>query len=68
VAAAIGWAKQNLDFEYLKCQVDEKNISSKKIAESNGRIAEDRYQRENARGGKMNLVEYRIYPTEKETK
>lgn len=65
IAAAIEWARQNLSFDYLKYPVDEDNIPSRKIAEANGGVVEGEYEAENARGEKMRVVEYRIYPTER---
>ncbi|MCL2869630.1 GNAT family N-acetyltransferase [Candidatus Saccharibacteria bacterium] len=68
VTAAVKWAQQNLSFDYLKYPVEKLNIKSRKIAEMNGGILEDEYLGEDARGEKMCLVEYRIYPKDKNMK
>lgn len=36
VSALVRWAKDNIDFEYLKYPVDRRNYASRRIAEQNG--------------------------------
>ena len=55
------WIEKNIQFEYIIYPVDRQNIASVKIAEFIGGIVEKEYQKPNASGKMLDLIEYRIY-------
>ncbi len=59
------WADENLDYEYILCPVDSKNMASRRIPEFLGGEIFREYDEVNMSGRKLNLLEYRIYPLEK---
>ena len=62
IGAIIGWAKDNVEYEYIKYPVDVRNVASKRIPEHYGGVVKDRYKATNATGAELDLVEYWIYP------
>jgi RimJ/RimL family protein N-acetyltransferase len=62
VTAMASWAFANLSVRYLIYPVDRLNIASRMIPESLGAIIEAEYQKTNASGRVLDLIEYRIYP------
>jgi RimJ/RimL family protein N-acetyltransferase len=58
------WIDKNLKYKYLLYPVDKKNIASRKIAESLGGIIETEYIKTGMSGNILDMVEYRIYPTD----
>ncbi len=64
MAGAMGWARENLKFRYVKYPVVKENWPSRKVAEFLGGVVEDEYPKANAVGVVRDLVEYRIYPGE----
>ncbi|MBI4100302.1 GNAT family N-acetyltransferase [Candidatus Microgenomates bacterium] len=61
VTALVNWARENLNYKYLKYPVDKNNIASRKIPESLGGVVEDEYIKTTPEGKKLDEVEYRIY-------
>lgn len=59
------WADEHLDYEYIIYPVAIKNIASRKIPELLGGEVVREYIGENQLGEKMEEVEYRIYPSNK---
>jgi chorismate synthase len=55
------WAEKNLNFEYLKYDVDKKNIASKKIPESLGGKVVKEFIKETADKRKLNIIQYNIF-------
>jgi RimJ/RimL family protein N-acetyltransferase len=62
VTALCDWALENLDFDYLTYPVDRRNVPSRRIPEALGGVIEAEYQKTNASGNLLDLLEYRIYP------
>lgn len=62
VNALSGWAKENLDFDYLVYPVDRRNLPSRRIPEALGGVVAAEYRQINASGNELDLLEYRIYP------
>jgi len=54
------WCDKNLNYKYLTYQVDERNLASRKIAESLGGIIKKRYKRKNLSGKTVSALEYWI--------
>lgn len=65
IVAVKKWADENLDYHYLLYPVADKNISSRKIAESLGGKIEAEYDEKGLGGNKYHCLEYRIYPKRK---
>jgi RimJ/RimL family protein N-acetyltransferase len=61
ITGVIEWAKQNLDFNYLKYPVDRHNIPSRKIPERNNGVIRREYLEKNTVGKELDIVEYWIY-------
>jgi RimJ/RimL family protein N-acetyltransferase len=61
ITAMYNWAKENLQFEYLKYSVDKDNLPSIKIPESLGGIVTEETTMTGLAGNVLNLLEYRIY-------
>lgn len=55
------WADKNISYDYLFYPVAPENIASRKIPESMGGKVFREYETTNLNGGKMTMVEYRIY-------
>lgn len=68
VAALCEWALEELDFDYLKYPVDRRNIASRRIPESLGGKVEAEYEQTSEAGDVLDLLEYRLYPTELRTR
>ncbi|HVZ12215.1 MAG TPA: GNAT family N-acetyltransferase [Patescibacteria group bacterium] len=62
IHALKNWIDRNLSYRYIFYPVDNRNIASRKIAESLGGIIEDEYKKTNMQGNILDMVEYRIYP------
>lgn len=62
VTALAYWALANLDFDYLIYPVDRRNFASRKIPELLGGTIEAEYDKVNASGATLDIVEYRITP------
>lgn len=61
IKSLVSWARENIEFEYLKYPVDRNNYASRRIPEKlHGRIAKE-YKSENINGGELDTVEYWIY-------
>jgi ribosomal-protein-alanine N-acetyltransferase len=61
IEAIYNWAKQNLNFKYIKYSVERENISSIKIPEMlEGKVHRE-YKMKNMAGRIQDLLEYRIY-------
>lgn len=60
--ALYDWARENIEFDYIKYPVDRRNIPSRKIPESLGGIIAKEYKEKNMAGFELDEVEYRIYP------
>jgi hypothetical protein len=56
------WAMVNLDFDYLIYPVDRRNLPSRKIPESLGGSIKAEYEKTNASGAVLDILEYRITP------
>ena len=63
LTAVAYWALDNLSFNYLIYPVDRRNTPSRKIPESLGGIVEAEYEATGQAGNKLDLIEYRIYPS-----
>lgn len=61
VSGLIDYAKENLNFTYLKYPVDKENVPSRKIPERQGAKIEEEYTIQNLVGKELNILEYRIY-------
>ncbi len=61
ITSLIDWARNNLEFDYLKYPVDKRNIPSRKIPESNGGIIDHEFKKTKPNGFELDEVEYRIY-------
>lgn len=61
VSAIINWAKQNLEYEYLKYPVDKRNYASRRIPELNGGIIKKEYKKINLNNFELDEVKYWIY-------
>lgn len=61
IEALITYAKQHLEFDYLKYPVDKENIPSRKIPERYGAKIESEYAMTNPIGKELHIIEYRIY-------
>ncbi len=59
------WADENLNYEYILCPVDAKNIVSRRIPEFLGGKIIREYEEVSMSGRKLQLLEYRVYPSEK---
>lgn len=59
--ALINWAKQNLEFEYIKYPVDKRNIASRRVPELNGGIIKREMKKINLNNFELDEVEYWIY-------
>jgi RimJ/RimL family protein N-acetyltransferase len=55
------WAEKNLNFDYLKYEVDKKNIASKKIPESLGGKIIKEFIKETPDKRKLEIIEYHIF-------
>lgn len=57
------WIDDNISYTYIMYPVDKNNIPSRKIAESLGGILSANYPKQTMSGNTLDIVEYRIYPT-----
>lgn len=55
------WIDKNLEYEYLAYPVEQRNIPSRKIAESLGGKVFREFQQTHLSGNLLDQVEYRIY-------
>lgn len=62
IVALKKWADENLDYEYILYPVDKDNFASKRIPEFLGGKVSREYEKQNAEGRTLHLIEYRIYP------
>jgi RimJ/RimL family protein N-acetyltransferase len=62
VTALAAWALANLDFDYLTYPVDRRNLASRRIPEALGGTIEREYEKTNASGAVLDIVEYQIKP------
>lgn len=63
ITALKDWADKNIAYEYIKYPVDKRNIPSRKIPESLGGMEEKEEIMISESGKKLDITEYRIYPT-----
>lgn len=61
ISGLIEYAREHLDFDYLKYPVDKDNIPSRKIPERHNAEIELEYTMKNPAGKELNIIEYRIY-------
>lgn len=61
ITGIVEYAKENLDFKYLKYPVDKDNIPSRKIPNKLEAKVESEYSLKNVIGKELNIIEYRIY-------
>lgn len=61
MTAIINWAKQNLEYKYLKYPVDKRNFASRRIPEINGGIIKKEQKIMNLSNFELDEVEYWIY-------
>lgn len=61
IIACKKYLDENVDFEYIKYPVDERNTASRKIPELFGAKVEDSYEETSNSGKKLKILEYRIY-------
>lgn len=57
----VDWAKQNIDFDYIKYPVDKRNFASRTIPEKHHGIIQKEYKHINLSGEELDIVEYWIY-------
>ena len=60
IAALKLWAEENLDYEYLRYDLDKANTASRRVAEKMGGKIGREYDLINESGKVLNLVEYKI--------
>lgn len=60
ITSLIGWARENIDFEYLRYPVDRRNHASRRIPERNGGEIKKEYKEINQMGFELDTVEYYI--------
>lgn len=58
IGAIIAWARENVEYEYIKYPVDVRNIASKRIPEFYGGVVKDKYRVTSQAGIDLDLVEY----------
>lgn len=61
IHAIIEWAKENVEFDYIKYPVDENNHPSRRIPEKHAGIQSKTYKHKNMIGKELDIVEYWIY-------
>lgn len=64
IGAIIQWANENVSFDYLKYPVDRRNAPSCRIPATYGGIVEDAYKAVNGSGFELDLIEFRIRPSQ----
>lgn len=57
----IEWARENIEFEYLRYPVDKRNYASRRIPERNNGIIKREFKSINQKGFELDQVEYWIY-------
>jgi RimJ/RimL family protein N-acetyltransferase len=62
ITALAYWTLANLDFDYLIYPVDRRNLPSRRIPELLGGTIEAEYDKVNASGAVLDILEYRIIP------
>jgi len=61
ITGLILWAKENIEFEYLRYPVDKRNYASRRIPEGNGGIIKKEFKTINQSGFELDEIEYWIY-------
>jgi RimJ/RimL family protein N-acetyltransferase len=68
ITAIISWARENIQFEYLRYPVDKRNYPSRRIPERNSGVVRKEYREMNQSGFELDEVEYWIFKQDIVTK
>lgn len=61
ITSMIHWARNNIQFEYLRYPVDKRNYASRKIPIQNGGVIKREFKSMSQKGFELDQVEYWIY-------